>query len=134
MTDEYEIGYGKPPQYTRFQKGKSGNPKGRPKKKNTTFFDMAADIANKKITVHERGRPKRVKLIEALVSRIFSDALKGDAASQRLIAKTFNEQEKSGKNRSEFKEMRKVYQLMGDIIVDGKKVTFDIGQDPDNTC
>ena len=27
----YEVGYGKPPQATRFQPGKSGNPKGRPK-------------------------------------------------------------------------------------------------------
>jgi hypothetical protein len=27
----YEVGYGKPPQSTQFKKGKSGNPKGRPK-------------------------------------------------------------------------------------------------------
>jgi hypothetical protein len=27
----YEVGYGKPPATTRFIKGKSGNPKGRPK-------------------------------------------------------------------------------------------------------
>ena len=30
--EAYEIGYGKPPKATRFQKGKSGNPSGRPKK------------------------------------------------------------------------------------------------------
>ena len=27
----YDIGYGKPPEHSRFQKGQSGNPKGRPK-------------------------------------------------------------------------------------------------------
>jgi hypothetical protein len=27
----YEVGYAKPPPYTRFRKGQSGNPKGRPK-------------------------------------------------------------------------------------------------------
>ena len=34
MADEnapYEVGYGKPPSEGRFQKGQSGNPKGRPK-------------------------------------------------------------------------------------------------------
>lgn len=29
---DYDVGYGKPPKNTRFQKGKSGNPRGRPKK------------------------------------------------------------------------------------------------------
>ena len=29
---DYEVGYGKPPKNTQFQKGVSGNPKGRPKK------------------------------------------------------------------------------------------------------
>ena len=28
---DYEVGYGKPPKHTRFKKGQSGNPKGRPK-------------------------------------------------------------------------------------------------------
>ncbi len=32
MKDEDEIGYGKPPVATQFSKGKSGNPKGRPRK------------------------------------------------------------------------------------------------------
>ena len=32
-TRHYEVGYGKPPLHTRFQKGESGNPKGRPRGK-----------------------------------------------------------------------------------------------------
>jgi Family of unknown function (DUF5681) len=28
---DYQIGYGKPPRHARYQKGRSGNPRGRPK-------------------------------------------------------------------------------------------------------
>ena len=29
--NDYEVGYGKPPKHSQFKKGRSGNPKGRPK-------------------------------------------------------------------------------------------------------
>ena len=31
MSDDYEVGYRKPPQHSRFEKGRSGKPEGRPK-------------------------------------------------------------------------------------------------------
>ena len=31
--DDDKVGYGKPPKHSRFQPGRSGNPRGRPKKK-----------------------------------------------------------------------------------------------------
>ena len=31
MAEDYEVGYGKPPQHTRFKKGRSGHPEGRPR-------------------------------------------------------------------------------------------------------
>ena len=31
MTEEYEVGYGRPPKSGQFKNGQSGNPKGRPK-------------------------------------------------------------------------------------------------------
>jgi len=38
----YDVGYGKPPIHSRFCKGQSGNPSGRPRRKST---ERAKDIA-----------------------------------------------------------------------------------------
>ena len=43
---DYEVGYGRPPRHTRFAKGQSGNPRGRPcgAKNFTTLLEEALDV------------------------------------------------------------------------------------------
>jgi hypothetical protein len=54
-SDSYEVGYGKPPKNGRFQKGVSGNPKGRPKK-SLNFDDELIRESNSMMTINENGR------------------------------------------------------------------------------
>ena len=58
-TGDYEVGYGKPPPHTRFAKGQSGNPRGRPcgAKNFTTLLEEALDEA---VTVTENGGRRKV--------------------------------------------------------------------------
>ena len=43
-----EVGYGRPPIRTRFKQGQSGNPKGRPKKRNKTEIDLGMLLNRKR--------------------------------------------------------------------------------------
>ncbi|HYU45565.1 MAG TPA: DUF5681 domain-containing protein [Terriglobales bacterium] len=81
-----KVGYGKPPKATQFKKGKSGNPKGRPKGSLNLATDLAAELGEQ-ITVREDGRPRRVSKQRALIKSLMAKALQGDVrATAALLA------------------------------------------------
>jgi hypothetical protein len=80
----YEVGYGKPPAAHRFQPGKSGNPRGRPKgaKNEATVL---RDLLNRKIDVRQGGRARKITVFEAILLRFTEDALKGNTKSAAFL-------------------------------------------------
>jgi hypothetical protein len=81
---DYRVGYGRPPLDTRFKPGVSGNPRGRPRgtKNLNTLLDK---IMSRCVTITERGTPRRVPYMEALLLKISHQALSGDHRATRMI-------------------------------------------------
>ena len=73
----YQIGYRKPPAKTRFKKGQSGNPKGRPKGARN-LRTLLSDLMSARIHVTENGRRRSISTQEALLKGMLADALRGD--------------------------------------------------------
>jgi hypothetical protein len=81
MTDEKKIGFGSPPETTRWKKGQSGNPKGRPKSKSETLQD-AAEILNQPIKARTpNGGTVKLDGIEAAYLALCKKGLKGHKTS-----------------------------------------------------
>lgn len=68
-----DVGYGKPPLHSRFQKGKSGNAKGRPKGSCNTL-KLLNDVLEQKITIVQEG--KQVKISKKL-AMLCNDSIYG---------------------------------------------------------
>jgi hypothetical protein len=69
-------GYKRAPDHSKFRKGQSGNPKGRPKGAKGIKTLLAKEL-KASITIKQDGRTKRVRRSEALAKSLVNDALLG---------------------------------------------------------
>jgi hypothetical protein len=76
-TDNYEVGYGKPPKHTQFLKGSSGNPKGRPKKA-LDFAEQLLRAARVPVTITENGRRVRRRRCDVAILQLLNKTMAGD--------------------------------------------------------
>jgi hypothetical protein len=82
-----KVGYKSPPLHSRFQKGESGNPRGRPRNKPTKSTRQSFDevLARRVPVKRADGKQVRMSLRDVVLEKLVQEAIKGDTAARRDV-------------------------------------------------
>jgi hypothetical protein len=84
--DDDKVGYKNPPKGSRFKPGKSGNPKGRPKRpKIISPYTIFLAEADKRIKVNAGGKIQYLSNMEIVIKKLFQEARSGSNWAQKRI-------------------------------------------------
>src|SRR6516162_2014449 len=104
---DYEVGYGKPPCHSRFVKGQSGNPRGRPPgAKNLST--LLSEALNETVIVTENGGHRKVTKRQAIITQLVNRSATADFRAIKILLDIVREIERqtepSASETSEFGE------------------------------
>ncbi|MBD3678206.1 MAG: hypothetical protein HUJ27_07375 [Rhodobacteraceae bacterium] len=90
MTDEKTptVGYMNPPEHSQFKKGKSGNPRGRPRKREGLITVLHRAL-NRQVQVKDNDQKLRIR--DALMWKLRDLALQGDKQAMALQRRIIDE-------------------------------------------
>jgi hypothetical protein len=84
-----------PPAASRFRKGESGNPKGRPRREKAPTSSAFEIIVDKSLTVVQDGRQRELSIDEALQYKTYQEAIAGNRSARREVLKMIERRDKA---------------------------------------
>ncbi len=101
MSDQgdYEVGYGKPPAQSRWKKGQSGNPRGRPKASRGLKADLHAELISR-MEIQMNGKrisgTKQQLMLKTLTARAAAGDVRAIKALIDLVMQVFGPEDRGG--------------------------------------
>jgi hypothetical protein len=121
---EYEVGYGKPPRHTRFVKGRSGNPRGRPPG-TKNLKTLLSEALNEPVIVTENGGSRKVTKRQAIITQLVNRSATADFRAIKILLDIVRDIERqtepTAPETSDFSEA-------DEMVLEQIKARFSIGK------
>jgi Family of unknown function (DUF5681) len=128
MSGDYEVGYGKPPKAGQFAKGRSGNPGGRPKKKQAVndatlhpgHLPTQAAIAmegRRLIAVKSADGVEELPATQVVMRSLFNQAAKGGVLAARTLIGL-----QQAEDERQYRARRKLYDYWQDYCANARQL------------
>lgn len=85
--NEYNVGYGRPPKGSQFQKGTSGNSSGRPKQ-DPGIAAVFRKVSKQKVIANGPNGQQSISKLEASVTQLVNKAASGDLKAMKVLFQT----------------------------------------------
>lgn len=119
MTDHSDdgVGYGRPPKHSRWQKGQSGNPRGRPKSSRGLKADLHAELISR-MEIQMNGKrisgTKQQLMLKTLTARAASGDVRAIKALIDLVMQVFGPEDRGAEaKRLSTQDQQILDQLLG---------------------
>jgi hypothetical protein len=90
---DYDVGYGKPPNATRFQQGQSGNPTGR-RRGSKNLSTILEEELEQRVVIRENGKQKTITKRRASMKQLVNKAASGEHRALQILLNYLHESEK----------------------------------------
>lgn len=109
---DQQVGFGRPPRSSQFAKGRSGNPRGRPRRrKREVPYDH---LLGQMVTIREDSRERRVTAAEAFILQLTKKGLEGCGPSARAsLASIERAREAKQAQSDQFNDIQVTIRLFG---------------------
>ena len=97
MADDHdEVGYGKPPKWTRFKPGQTGNPNGRPRRPKEPLSAIVLNTITTSVSFREKGRKRKVSQFELTLKAAVEDAKTGELDAAAFVLQAIKAAKQAG--------------------------------------
>ena len=97
MADDHdEVGYGKPPKWTRFKPGQTGNPNGRPRRPKEPLSAIVLNTITTSVSFREKGRKRKVSQFELTLKAAVEDAKTGELDAAAFVFQAIKAAKRAG--------------------------------------